>query len=149
MNRFKKFFENREVVSEHTEGMHKITKFSDGGTLITTNQEHGLVEGVHYTEYVEQVRQLKREKNHEEAIVLLYKLVDAVENESKVAGHRWGVAPWYYEQLAIIYRKEKRYADEVAILERYMKQTKVPGVGPHKLAERLSCAKELLRKNST
>lgn len=101
----------------------------------------GTVDGQYYTDHVEHVKQLKREKRYEEAIRLLLKLVEAIENQSKKAG--WGVAPWYYEQLAIIYRKEKRFGDEVAILERYEAQPKAPGAGPSKLAERLKKAREL------
>ena len=108
-------------------------------------KEAGSVDGFHYTEYVEHIKQLKREKKHQEAIDLLLKLVDATESEAKEAGGGWGVAPWYYEQLAILYRKEKRYADEIAILERYMAQEKAPGAGPTKLATRLIKAKELVQ----
>lgn len=106
-------------------------------------KEAGSVEGVHYTDYVERLKQLKRERRHSEAIDLLLKLVDATESEARAAGRGWGVAPWYYEQLAIIYRKEKRFPDEVAILERYEAQPKAPGAGPGKLAERLKKAREL------
>ena len=53
------------------------------------------------------------------------------------------VAPWYYEKLAIIYRKQKRYGDEIAILERFERQPKAPGALPKKLAERLVKAKQL------
>lgn len=103
----------------------------------------GTVDGKHYTDFVERVKQLKRERRHDEAISLLLKLVDATESESREAGRGLGVAPWYYEQLAIIYRKEKRYADEVSILERYATQPKAPGVGPAKLAARLEKASAL------
>jgi len=103
----------------------------------------GLVEGAHYTDHVERVKQLKREKRHSEAIDLLLKLVDATEAEARAAGRGWGAAPWYYEQLAIIYRKEKRFAEEVAILERYEVQPQASGAGPSKLGERLKKAREL------
>lgn len=62
--------------------------------------------------------------------------------------NNWGVAPWYYEQLAIIYRKEKQYRKEVEILERYERQVKAPGAGAQKLANRLVKAKELLQKST-
>ena len=42
----------------------------------------------------------------------MLKCVEATEAEDSLNG--WGVAPGYYEELAILYRKEKRYADEVA-----------------------------------
>ena len=106
-------------------------------------KEVGSVEGAHYTDHVERVKQLKREKRHSEAIDLLLKLVDATEAEARAAGREWGVAPWYYEQLAVIYRKEKRFADEVAVLERYEAQPGAPGASPSRLAERLKKARDL------
>jgi hypothetical protein len=109
-------------------------------------KQAGAVDGVHYTDYVEQVKQLKREGRHPEAVDLLVKLVYATEAESRAAGSRWGVAPWYYEQLAIIYRAEKRFQDEVAVLERYEAQSKAPGAGPGRLAERLTKARSLARR---
>ena len=109
-------------------------------------RQAGSVAGVHHTEYVEQVKQLKIAKRHDEAIALLLNLIAAVEAESEAAGNDYGVSPWYYEQLAIIYRKEKRYADEVAILERYAAQPKAGGAAPAKLATRLIRAKTLAAK---
>jgi len=103
-------------------------------------------EGGHYTEYGERVKQLKAENRLDEAIDLLLKLVDQTEKEAKNHGKGMGVAPWYYEQLAVIYRKQKRYGDEVQILERYENQPKAPGVSPHKLAERLVKARQLRDK---
>jgi hypothetical protein len=99
---------------------------------------------LHYTDFVSQVKYLKQAKRHEEAIELLLKLIDETEREAK--RERCGVAPWYYEQLALLYRKEKRVGDEVAILERYERQPKAPGVGPGKLAERLKKARTLLNE---
>jgi hypothetical protein len=63
-------------------------------------REAGLVDGTHFTDYVEHVKQLKLEKRHDEAIDLLLKLLDATEAESRATGESHGVAPWYYEQLA-------------------------------------------------
>jgi hypothetical protein len=103
-------------------------------------------DGSHYTAYVDRVKQLKSGHRFEEAIELLLKLVEATEKEAKAHGNGWGVAPWYYEQLAIIYRKEKRYDAEVQILERYESQSKAVGAGPSRLAERLVKAKQLSDK---
>lgn len=99
-------------------------------------EKTGFVDGRHYTAYVEDVRTLKRAGELEKAIALLLRLVDATEAEA--AAKRWGVAPWYYEQLAIIYAKTKQFDAEVKILERYAAQRKAPGAGPSKLAERLA-----------
>ena len=65
--------------------------------------------GRHYTEWVEPVKQLKREGRLKEAEALLVECVDAVEAEASVEGS--SVAPWYYEQLGIVYRK---LGDQVA-----------------------------------
>lgn len=92
-------------------------------------------EGAHYTEFVERIEWLKRQGRNEEAISILRKLVDQVEEESYRKG--WGVAPWYYEQLAVLLRREKRPDEELAILERYERQTKSRGATVQKLTDRL------------
>jgi hypothetical protein len=93
----------------------------------------------HYSDLVDRIKDAKRGGNLEEAETLLLRAIESTEQEA--ATERWGVAPWYYEQLAIVYRKQNRYQDEIGILERYAKQPKAPGAGPQKLAERLAKAK--------
>lgn len=102
----------------------------------------GRVRGRHYTDYVDDVKLLRRNGQDAAAERLLLELVDATEEEARFRGT--GVAPWYYEQLAIIYRKRKDPAAEVAILERYGRQPSAPGTGAARLAERLAKAKTLL-----
>ncbi|MDP1563581.1 MAG: hypothetical protein Q8M16_19555 [Pirellulaceae bacterium] len=102
------------------------------------------VAGGHYSDYVASVKQLKSENQNEKAIKLLLRLVAKIEKEAQLKGDGWGVAPWYYEQLAIIYRKEKQYENEVKILERYECQPK--GAGPDKLSLRLLKAREIRDK---
>jgi len=111
---------------------------------LTRRDKPGYYKGLHYTEYVDEIRRLKANGDYDEAEKLLLCLVDAVEAEAKAEG--WGVAPWYYEQLAIIYRKRKDYQAEVAILERFARQRRAPGVKPPVLLERLAKARELLAK---
>ena len=101
------------------------------------------VDGRHYTEHTEGIKQLKREGKNDEAIALLLRLVDAVERESRAADGEWSIAPWYYEHLAILYRKLKDYSAEVAIIERY---EKVAGGSRTKLSDRLVRARELVAK---
>lgn len=71
----------------------------------------------------------------------LLKIINA--NEAQSRSDRMGVPPAYYERLAILYRKEKRYAKEVEILERYFAQKQAPGKKSAKLATRLKKAKQL------
>ena len=73
---------------------------------------------------------------------MLVELVNATEAESAVNG--LGVAPAYYSELAILYRKQKEYSKEVFILERFAKQKHASGVMPAKLLNRLKKAKELV-----
>lgn len=89
---------------------------------------------------VDAVKQAKRSGNLANAENLLLKELDRQEMASAENGH--GVAPWYYEQLAIVYLRQKRYADELKILERYDQQIKSPGARPAKLKERLLKARE-------
>jgi hypothetical protein len=100
--------------------------------------------GEGYVDEVQRVRELKRQGRLEEAEVLLLETIEATEAESRRMG--FGVAPWYYWQLAIVYRKQKRLDDELALLERYDRQIKAPGSRPAKLRERLEKVREMVRK---
>ena len=135
-----------ELVESRTRVAERLSRMADKlGEEETANgiDRPGFVDGEHFTAYVDQVKQLKQEERHKDAIALLLKLIAATEAESRESGEASGVAPWYYEQLAIIYRKDKRIADEVAILEHYERQSKAPGVGPRRLVERLTKARAI------
>lgn len=106
----------------------------------------GYVNGKHYTEYVEHIKTLKRNRDYESAERVLTQLLGAVEAESKALGQ--GVAPWYYEQFAIEFRRRKDYLSEIAILERFIKQKHSPGVSSEKLLERLEKSKMLASKQT-
>jgi hypothetical protein len=97
--------------------------------------EPGFYKGRHYTEYVDEVQHLIRENRLEDAEKLLIELVNAAENEAHQ--NNWGVAPWYYGRLAVIYRKEKDTESEIGILERFADQKHAPGAEPQKLLARL------------
>ena len=103
----------------------------------------GFVRGRHYTEYVSEVESLKREGRLKDAEKLLLELIDAVEEEARARGPGWAIAPWYYQQLAIIYRKQKNYAAEIDILKRYVELT---GLTEGGLADRLKKAEYLLQR---
>jgi len=106
----------------------------------------GYFEGRHFTTYVSDIDRLKKNNQVSEMEELLVNAVKATEDESKFDGG--GVAPHYYNELAIMYRKQKNYVKEVAILERFANQKHAPGVMPAKLLERLKKTKELLEKHS-
>ncbi len=91
----------------------RTSKSQDGHS-----DQPGYYRGRHYTSSLDRVKSLKRQDKLEEADELLGNLIGAVESEAKQQG--WTVAPWYYEQLAIVRRKRKDYAGEIAALERYV-----------------------------
>lgn len=95
----------------------------------------GYLNGKHYSDYVDEIKKLKREEKYENAIELLFKIIEIIEIESKQ--ENIGVAPWYYEQLAIIFNKQNKIDEEIKILERFKIQLHAPGSKPKKLIERL------------
>jgi len=107
-------------------------------------------DGSAYWNRGDRIRELLRAGETAEAERILLECVEATEREGAVVlpGFRkpLGVAPAYYERLAILYAKQKRYADELAILERYAEQPKAPGVGPKKLKARLAKARARMAK---
>jgi hypothetical protein len=74
------------------------------------------VRGRHFSQWVEQIRELKRQGQSELALVLLLECVDATERE------RQGPfpAPWYTWEAAVIFRQRRDYAAEVEILQRWV-----------------------------
>ncbi|WP_286812899.1 MULTISPECIES: hypothetical protein [unclassified Maribacter] len=90
---------------------------------------------MHYSEYLEDIKSLINSGELDEAEKMLLHCCQLTEEESKHDG--CGVAPGYYEKLAIMYSKQKRFDDEISILKRYDNQMKAPGVKPKKLKERL------------
>lgn len=104
---------------------------------------HGMVNGVHYLETVEPIRQLKREGRLDEALALCMQSVQAAENEA-VAERAEGLgrepAPWYTEQAAIVLRKLGRLDEEEALLRRYLDHVppeSMGNTGPRGIRERL------------
>ena len=102
--------------------------------------------GRHYTDYVERVKQLKLEKRNKDAINLLLELIGKVEKEARTQRGTGNIPTWYHEQLAILYRKEKQYENEVQILERHERQTIKLGKERTHLIDRLIKARQLRDK---
>ena len=95
----------------------------------------------HFTDAVDTIKQLKREQRHDEAESLLLWCIEQTEQEE------FGdPAPWYYKHLAIVYRKENRYEDEVQIIKRYLNNASSPR---EDLQKRLHRAEELAENNES
>jgi len=130
------------VEKKHLKNGEKNTVLQYKMAKRKTVAKPGYYDGRHYTTYVNDVKNLKKSGELEEVEKLLLELVVATEAESAVEG--WCVAPWYYEELAKVYRKQKEYVKEVAILERFAAQKHGPSSTPPKLLERLEKARQLM-----
>jgi hypothetical protein len=79
--------------------------------------KRGMVNGVHYLELVEPIKQLKRENRLEEALELCRAAIQGA--EASRGGRE--PAPFYTEQAAIILHKLDRRDEEIAVLQRWLK----------------------------
>jgi len=111
---------------------------SDGGRIRELVIELA-PEASRINDLVERVKLLKRSGNYSAALDLLLAEIESQERIS--VEQKCGVAPWYYEQAAIIYRKLDAPHAEIGILERFAQQQHAPGVGPGELLLRLQKAK--------
>lgn len=94
------------------------------------------------------VQGLEREGDFDEALKVLDALITAAEQEAEVAGRE--PAPAYTERAAIIHRKRRDYAAEIAVIERWKQacplQARGPGATQSKLLKRLERASALAAK---
>lgn len=76
----------------------------------------GMVNGVHYLELIEPIKQLKREGDLEGALALCYIAIEGAEGDCDERAP----APAYTEHAAIIHRKLGQKQEEVDVLERWL-----------------------------
>lgn len=136
-----------------------LRRLLDGGTTTTeSTASHRVTTGrewdwdradeyeyAHYTDAVDDIKQLKRDRRHDEVIELLNWCIDYTEAEAEAdAPSSDAPAPAYYRHLGIVLRKEGRYNDEVALLEDYfLSFEQHGGTSDEGLVDRLEKAREL------
>lgn len=105
-----------KAAAHHQSSRTMVKEALAGGGARAKDFQRGTVNGVHYLELVEPIKQLKREGRLDEALVLCTAAIAGAE------GSRDGrePAPWYTEQAAIIYRKLGRRDEEIAVLQRWL-----------------------------
>jgi uncharacterized protein YlxW (UPF0749 family) len=101
-----------------------------------------------YSAATDRVAEMKREQRHDDVEELLRWCIDYVEAEAAFQQRReYGyaaIAPAYYRDLAIVYRKDDRHQDEVEVLERYVDACRELGnEAQEKMVSRLDRAREL------
>ncbi len=109
----------------------------------------GYIRGTHYTEYMKQAKQLLESGKQEEADPIVDAAFTAYEDEERISGGATltdyaVVAPANYWDFAVLFRKLKDYAREVAILERFARQKHLTEGASGKNLERLDKARSLL-----
>lgn len=122
-------------VAAHQQGIDQmVTDALDGGGARAESFAQGMVNGVHYLQLVEPIKQLKRNGHLEDALVLCYAAIDGAE------ANREGrePAPWYTEQAAIIHRKLGQRDKEIAALERWLAACPPERRDGSRIKERLS-----------
>lgn len=126
---------SRERINDsHTQKTTMVREALQEGGKRAQQFKRGMVDGVHYLELVEPIKQLKREGKLEEAMVLCYKAIDAAERDR---GGR-EPAPWYTEQAAIVHRKLGQKAEEITVLKRWLDICPKSRRAGSRIAERLA-----------
>ncbi len=104
-------------VAAHQESIDSMVKDAlAGGGSRAESFKDGMVNGVHYLQLVEPIKQLKRDGRLDDALVLCHAAIRGAED----AREGREPAPWYTEQAAIIYRKLNQRDEEIAVLERWL-----------------------------
>jgi tetratricopeptide (TPR) repeat protein len=91
----------------------------------------------HFTEAAETITQLRNQKRYEEAEAVLEWCLEQAAEDEQITKPPAG----YYKQLAMLYRKQDRYEDEVQLIERYLAAATNPR---EDLVQRLQRAESLI-----
>lgn len=95
----------------------------------------GMVRGRFVTEWVNDIKQMIRERREDEALPLLLEC-DAAYRSWATADHSGVGAPWYTTAAAGIHRRRKDYQAEVAVLTSYLETTDGTGFPTMRVALR-------------
>lgn len=105
-------------VAQHRNTDQMVKDALAGGGERAADFKAGMVDGLHYLQAVEPIKQLKRDGHLEEALALCYKAIQGAENAAR--REKTSPPPFYTEQAAIIHRKLKQRDEEIAVLQRYV-----------------------------
>lgn len=113
----------------NTENENVQISRTEDSVKITFRNKTGFIDGKHYTEFAKVIRELKRQNKLKDAEDLLLRIIEALKAEAEAEGPHWFIAPWYFEQLSIIYRKQHLIEREKDILEQYLSLNNINGKG--------------------
>lgn len=100
------------------------------------------VRGKHFSAHVDEIQAFRCAGYYDEALELPFECIAATERAEEIEGN--GRAPAYTEWAAMTFRKQKRYANEAAVIERFFTGHRNPARANHpKLMDRLAKARDL------
>ncbi|MFF7291639.1 hypothetical protein ACFY9N_03810 [Microbacterium sp. NPDC008134] len=105
-------------VAQHRGRDQMVKEALAGGGTRAAEFKAGMVDGLHYLQTVEPIKQFKREGRLDEALELCYQAIQGAENAAR--REKTSPPPFYTEQAAIIHRKLKQRDEEIAVLQRYV-----------------------------
>lgn len=106
------------IRESHAVNTEMVREALSGGGERADQFKLGMVDGFHYLELIEPIKQLKREGRYEEALTLCYKAIEGAEKDARGSMP----APAYTEHAAIIHRKLSQKEEEVAVLKRWLRR---------------------------
>lgn len=122
------------IISSHAQKSTMVREALQEGGERAQRFKRGMVDGVHYLELIEPIKQLKREGSLEEALALCYKAIEGAES----GAGRGMPAPAYTVEAAIILRKLSRKDEEMQVLRRWLAHCPKNQRAGSKIAERLN-----------
>lgn len=108
-----------KIAARHNQTDSMVKSALAGGGERAEQFQAGMVDGMHYLQAVEPIKQLKREGRLEEALALCYTAIEGAENAARL--EKTSPPPFYTEQAAIVHRKLGQRDEEIAVLRRYVK----------------------------
>lgn len=137
--------EQLSAVTQHAESTDLRTAIRTVGNRSRAEVESMLFAGKPLWDWLRYVEELSRQGSNDKALELVGALITAAEQESQISGQE--PAPAYTWRAAIIYRKQRDYRAEIAVLERWEKacppEKRGPGTTQEAFAKRLEKARAL------
>lgn len=107
-----------KVAAKHRQTDAMVESALAGGGERAEQFRAGTVNGIHYLQTIEPIKQLKREGRLEEALTLCLTAIEGAENAAR--RDKTSPPPFYTEQAAIVLRKLGRRDEEIEVLRRYV-----------------------------
>ncbi len=139
LSAIKKLARNYEFLKISADSLGKVEQvvFEVDTSLLKTNKS-GSAHLPNPAELIKEIKAMKEQQKFDQLERLLIHCITTSEEATS-----FGASPWYYEQLADIYREQKAHKKEVIVLEKYLRKSKAPNHNRASLYKRLDEARAL------